>query len=426
MTEDFLHFIWQYQYFDMQDLCTTEGGKVQIIDKGCWNTDAGADFLYAKVIIDGITWAGTIEIHLRSSDWKKHAHAQNLAYENVILHVVYEADTPVYRADGSALPTVEIGKRVFGKALQQYHYLLASPQKLPCAKQWQAIHSLTQIQLLDKALLRRLERKSTAILTILADTAGDWEETAYQLLAKHWGMKINQEPFYRLAQRLPHKLVGKHLDNATQIEALLFGQAGLLENIVAPDDYTQTLQKEYQFLAQKYQLANKKLAAVEWQSARLRPANLPPLRLAQWAAFLQKFPHIFSYFLHTPIEDLLKKPDLKTSVYWQTHFQLNRAEVGKVPPLGMTAWQNLLINVGAVLLAAYAHHTQEERYMEKAIDLLQTLPAEENFILKIWENVGVKVKNAADSQALIEQYNELCQAKKCLQCVVGVALLGKH
>jgi len=425
MTEDFVHFVWEYQYFDTQRLATAAGKAVEIIDKGRWNVDSGADFQYAKILIDGIEWIGTIEMHLRASDWNRHAHAQNLAYQNVILHVVWEADVPTFRPDGTPLPTVEIGKRVFGKALQQYHNLLESPQTIPCATQWAQVKPLTQIQLLDKALLRRLERKASHVQTVLEDNAGDWEETAYLFLAKHWGMKINQEPFYRLAQRLPLKLIAKHRDNVLQIEALLFGQAGFLHNVQNPDEYTQTLQKEYYFLAQKYQLQDKQLQAVEWQFSKLRPANFPTLRLAQWAVFLQQIPHIFSFFLHTPLEQILKKPVLQTSDYWLSHFQLNKPTEAKIPHLGETAWQNLLINVTATLLAAYAQHTQEETYMEKAMDLLQHLPAEKNKVLEVWDAVGLKVKTAFDSQALIEQYNELCSQKKCLQCVVGVSLLHK-
>ncbi len=423
MTEDFIHFIWQYQYLDTQNISTTTGETVQILDKGRWNIDSGADFQYAKIMLDGIEWIGTIEIHCLASDWRKHAHTQNLAYQNVVLHIVWEEDEPAFRHDGTRLPTVEIGRRVFSNALQQYNNLLMSPHTIPCGKQWDKVKSLTQVQLLDNALLRRLERKAQGVSEMLKDNLGDWEETTYQLLAKHWGMKINQEPFFRLSQRIPLKLIAKHRDNLLQIEALLFGQAGLLDKVEEADAYTEMLQKEYHFLAQKYQLHDKRLSSVEWQFSKLRPPNLPPLRLAQWAAFLQQMPHIFSYFLRTSIDDLLKKPTIETSVYWQTHFSLNKIAAGKVPQLGATAWQNLLINVGATLLACYAQHTQEEVHMEKAIDLLQRLPAENNTILEVWKELGLKVKNAFDSQALIEQYNELCSHKKCLQCVAGIALL---
>lgn len=423
MKEDFLQFVWQYQYFDAHDLLTTEGEAVQILDKGRWNLDSGADFQYAKIALDGVTWIGTIEIHLRASDWHKHAHAKNLAYENVVLHVVWEADSPVVRPDGTTLPTVELKKRVFGKALQQYNNLLTSPHTIPCSSQWANVKPLTQVQLLDKALLRRLERKAKVVGEMLKDNAGDWEETAYQLLAKHWGMKTNQEPFARLAQRLPLKLIAKHRDNALQLEALLFGQAGILQSISSPDDYTFELQREYHFLAQKYQLQGKNLSAVEWQFGKLRPANAPSLRLAQFAVFMQQIPHLFSYFLHTSIEEMLKKPLLETSDYWHTHFSLSKPTTSKIPQLGETAWHNLLINVGATILASYAQHTQNEDYMEKAIELLQRLPAEKNAVLEVWQGLGLKVKTAFDSQALIEQYNELCSHKKCLQCTVGASLL---
>lgn len=422
MKEEFLQFIWQYQYFDTQSLLTTEGKPVLILDKGKWNLDSGADFQYAQISIDGITWVGAIELHLKSSDWQKHNHNQKLAYQNVILHVVWEDDIPAVRADGTPLPTIAIAKRVFGKAQEQYHNLLMSPHKIPCSSQWENVKEINKIQLLDKALLKRLERKAKAVKEMLKDNHGDWEETAYQLLAKHWGMKINQEPFGRLAQRLPLKIINKQRDNLLQIEALLLGQAGLLQTDNT-DEHIQNLQKEYHFLAQKYQLAGKALTAVEWQFAKLRPANFPTLRLAQFAVFVQHFSHLFSYFLHTNIDDLLKKPTLETSDYWKSHYNIGKISSSKVPTWGETAWQNILINVATVLLACYAEHTQNEDYMEKAIHLLQRLPAEKNAILEIWQDLGLKVMTAFDSQALIEQYNELCAPKKCLQCVVGASLL---
>jgi hypothetical protein len=423
MKEDFLQFIWQYQYFDAKQLQTTTGESVEIIDKGKWNLDSGADFQYAQILIDGIKWAGTVEIHLKASDWKQHAHDRNLAYQNVILHVVWEADTPIFRSDGTLLPTLELQKRVFGKALQQYHNLLMSPDTIPCAHQWLDVKHLAKVQMLDKALLQRLQRKAKAVGEMLKDNAGDWEETTYQVLAKHWGMKINQEPFGRLAQRLPLKVIAKHRDNLLQLEALFLGQAGFLEKVENPDSYTQSLQQEYHFLAQKYQLHDKRLSVVEWQFAKLRPANFPSLRLAQIAAFMQKFAHLFSYFLHTPLEEILKKPALPTSDYWQKHFNLSKPSTGKIPTLGITAWHNILINVGATILASYAQETQEEIFMEKALHLLQELPAEKNAILDIWESLNLKVNTAFDSQALIEQYNELCTKKKCLQCFIGASLL---
>lgn len=423
MTEDFVHFVWQYQYLDAQNLFTTDGEPVKIIDKGRYNLDSGADFQYAKVLINNIEWVGTIELHLRASDWNKHAHNQNLAYQNVVLHVVWEADVITYRQDGTPLPTIEIGKHVFSNALQQYHNLLISPHAIPCSHQWQAVKNITKIQLLDKALLHRLERKANIIGYMLQENEGDWEETAYQLLAKHWGMKINQEPFYKLAQRLPFKIIGKHRDNALQIEALLFGLSGLWQGIKNPDEYIKTLQQEYHFLSQKYQLAYKELSAVEWQFSKLRPANLPTLRIGQLSAFLQKISHICSFFLRTPLEQILQTPIFITSDYWQNHYTFNTPTAGKIPLLGESAWHNILINVGAPLLIAYAQHTQDETYTEKAITLLQNLPAEHNKILTLWQKIGLQVKNAFDSQALIEQHNEFCVHKKCLQCVVGLSLL---
>lgn len=425
MKEDFLQFVWQYQYFEAQDLQTTEGDTVQILDKGKWNIDSGADFQYARVRLNGVEWVGTVEIHLQASDWQKHAHNQNLAYQNVILHVVWEADTPNFRADGTPLPTIAIGTRVFGKALQQYHHLLQSPQKIACASQWLDVKNLTKVQLLDKALLKRLERKSSILHQSWQNNAQDWEETAYQLLLRYWGMKINQEAFTRLAERLPLKIIAKQRDNITQVEALLLGQAGLLEKVENTDDYTQELQREYTFLAQKYQLKGTALSAVEWQFARLRPANLPTLRLGQLAGFLRLFPHLFSYFLHIEIEDLLKKPVVVTSNYWETHYTLGKPAKSKTPALGETAWQNILINVAVPLLACYSKYTQDEGYMDKAFTVLQFLPAEKNSILEMWEDVGLKVTTAFDSQALIEQYTLGCEAKKCLSCPVGTELLRR-
>ncbi|HNU42301.1 MAG TPA: DUF2851 family protein, partial [Cyclobacteriaceae bacterium] len=351
MTESFLHYLWQFQYFDKKELTTTTGEQVSIISPGILNTDAGPDFLQVKINIDQIHWAGSVEIHIQSSDWYEHKHQTDAAYENVVLHVVWEENKPVYRADGTRLPTLQLKERVDKSLLKSYNRLVNQADHIPCQRIVPSVSTVIRQAMVDKAAMIRLEEKSKQVLKRLQSNQGDWEETTYQLLASGFGFKINKEPFLQLSTVLPYKLIRKHRSKIEQTEALLFGQAGFLVTKTR-DEYLTTLFNEFEFLNKKYNL--KQLQPSQWKFLRLRPANFPTIRLAQFAALLYSCDNIFSTLITTnsykEIESLFQ---VQTSLYWKQHYRFGKPATGSVPALGADSRDVILINTVIPLLIAY-------------------------------------------------------------------------
>jgi Protein of unknown function (DUF2851) len=422
MREDFLCFLWQSQYFNKTNLTTDAGEALQIVAVGQQNTNAGPDFLNARLILDGLEWVGAVEIHVKSSEWHRHAHTNNHAYDGVILHLIWENDALVTRPDGTTLPTLSLKNRTNVSLFKKYEDLVQNPSPIACQAQFDTINELTKITMLDRAVMNRLERKAEFVNELYKRNQHDWEETAYQLLANNFGFKINAEPFLRLAQNLPLKVLQKHRDNLTQIEAMVFGTAGFLNS--PTDDYGLTLKREYDFLSAKYNLKINELAIHEWKFLRLRPANFPTIRLAQWAALMQTHSSLFSLFVNThSIEVFSKSMKLKTSDYWQKHYQLGKESSTKIPALGMTSAQNIIINTVVPLLVAYSQQKDNRDFLDQALDLINALPAEHNHITDSWAALGLKINSASDSQGVIELYNNFCVPKRCLSCGIGVALV---
>ena len=430
MPEAFLYFLWQYQYFAKPDLATTDGDSVQVLHPGFRNHDSGPDFFNARLLINDVEWGGTVEMHTKTSDWLAHRHQHDRAYDNVILHVVWQDDRAttgrrVDRANGTPLPTIELSPLADTALIDRYARLNNSPDAIPCAGQFRSVQPLRMTSMLDRTMLQRLERKAAGVQAVFEATGGDWEETAYRLLAVNMGFKINAEPMAQLSRAVPLKAMLKHRDSLLQVEAMLFGTAGLLDAIVEPpDDYCATLQREYRFLAVKYQLSDKQVTAHAWKWGRLRPANFPTLRLAQLARLLSKHASLFSLFVGNDNADqLLRALQLTPSSYWQSHYRFGVATEKTVPALGQTSAENIVINTVVPLLAAYAHHRGQPAYVDRAVALLEQLPAEKNRLTESWDSLGLGVHTAFDSQASIELYNEFCSVKKCLSCQIGAELL---
>lgn len=429
MSEAFLYFLWQYQYFTKLDLTTTDGASIQVLHPGFRNHDAGPDFFNARLLISDVEWGGTVEMHTKTSDWLVHRHQHDHAYDNVILHVVWHDDRVatgrrVDRADGTPLPTIELRPLTDAALIDRYARLSDSPDVIPCAGQFRSVQPLRLTSMLDKAMLQRLERKAAGVQSVYETTGGNWEETAYRLLAMNMGFKINAEPMAQLSRALPLKAMLKHRDVLLQVEALLFGTAGLLDTFDNPDQYTAALQREYRFLAVKYGLSTKQVTAHAWKWGRLRPANFPTLRLAQLAQLLTKNASLFSLFVGNDNADtLLKSLQLTPSDYWQSHYRFGKSTEKTVPTLGQNSAENIVINTVVPLLAAYAHHRGQPAYIDRAIALLEQLPAEKNRLTEGWNALGLGVRTAFDSQASIELYNEFCSVKKCLSCQIGAGLL---
>lgn len=428
MQEDFLHFIWQFQYFSRHQLLTTTCEPLQIFSPGLANTHAGPDFSQARIRIGNIDWAGQVEIHIHASEWEAHHHQQDSAYDNVILHVVWQYDKPVYRKDGTLIPTLELKGRTDLQLISRYNYLMASRGVIPCASFFPAVPDIHKMQTLDKALMQRLQHKASAVKELLTASNYDWEETAYQWLLKSLGFKLNAEPFLQLARAVPLKLLQKHRDNLLQMEALLFGQAGFLET-AATDTYIQSLKSEYKFLSHKYQITDLKLHVQQWKFAKLRPVNFPTLRIAHLAALLQKHQSLFSIFIHSnssgELADILS---VQPSVYWQQHYIFG-SQTQATSQMGKESKMNIIVNTVVPLLTCYASEKDNEFYLTKALQLLESLPAENNYITRLWKDLQLPVKHAFDAQASIELYNNFCVPVKCLSCPVGVFLLktnSKH
>jgi hypothetical protein len=424
MQEAFLHFLWQYQYFEHKNLQTTQKEFLEVLSVGVLNRHAGADFGNASVRIGETTWTGDIELHLKSSDWLKHQHQNNDKYNKVILHVVWENDLPIQRPDGSWIPTLELKNYVKNNLLYQYRYLMESKKDIPCEALFSEVPSLHVQMMMDKALVSRLEKKAGNFQSILLNTQKDWEETTYRILAQNFGFKVNNAVFLRLAEQTPLKVILKHRDNLTQIEAILFGQAGFLEQD-CPDEYFKVLQKEYQFLKAKYQLSS--IQASEWNFSRLRPANFPTIRLAQFAQILHQNANLFSVMLYAEkIKTLKKIFETDVSVYWQNHYTFGKKTEKTASKLGKSSIESIVINTIVPLLVLYAQENKKQDFLDKAIDFLENLPAENNHIIEKWQSLGLQVENSASSQALIEQYNDFCTHKRCLECSVGVEILKKN
>lgn len=421
MTEEFLHHIWKFKLFDQSDLRTTTGEVVEILKAGIHNFDAGPDFFNAQLKVGDTLWAGNAEIHINASDWKKHFHQQDKAYNNIVLHIVYNADEPIYRASGEAIPTIEIKERIDTKLLQKYLNFKSNTNWISCEKQIAEVPSLIINSALDKLLLERLERKSNLISDSLKLNNNNWEETFYQHLARNFGFKTNAIPFELLAKSLPILALGKHKSSLLQIEAMLFGQAGML-NEHLQDKYPQALQNEYVFLKQKFNWDS--IDAHLWKFLRLRPMNFPSVRIAQFANLLFNSTHLFSKIIETEkCDDLKMLMNVDVSEYWQTHYVFDKASKYTSKHLGEDSVNNIIINTVVPFLFVYGKQKDDQRYVDRALAFLEQTAGENNSIIHKWESLKLPVKTAYSTQALLQLKNEYCNHKKCLSCNIGTYLI---
>jgi len=423
MHESFLYYIWQFQFFDKKELTTYDGEKIEVFNPGTLNTQAGPDFHNARVKIDGIAWVGNVEIHTKSSDWLTHKHNHDQAYENVVLHVVWQNDKPVYRSDKTSLPTLELHKRVDESLVNEYKKLVHTPFSIPCQKSFPNVDPLIKLSMVDRAVIERLEKKAAEIAEMLRHNRNDWEETTFQLLARNFGFNVNSEAFLQLGKSLPYKILLKHADQLVQLEALLFGQAGFLD-VPVGDTYYKILRREYSVLCQKYSLSATRLTRARWKFLRLRPANFPTLRIAQFSALIHYQKNIFSKILDAKNDKVLFDLfSVQQSEYWQQHYQFNRKARHGVLELGRSGVDNILINTVAPLLVAYGKFNDQQAVIDHAVQLLQCIPAENNTIIKTWKQAGYIAKTSFDSQALIELYKHYCRPRNCLTCTIGASLV---
>lgn len=419
MKESILHYIWQQKLFEAHNLKTTEDEWVEIIDVGKLNTDAGPDFFNAKIKIGETLWAGNVEIHNFSSEWEKHNHHTNRAYDSVILHVVRKADADVYRIDGEKIPQMEL---VFSPQIElNYKKLLEDQKWIPCADKIASVPTIFIQNWKNALIVERLEQKMNAILDLLNANNQHWEEAFYITLARSFGFGTNSQAFEQLAKVTPLSVLGKHKDNLFQLEAILFGQAGLLDGNPS-DEYVVGLRKEYDFLAAKFDL--KPLQSTQWKLLRLRPDNFPTIRIAQFAALIHTSTKLFSKILeHPDINYLNTLFEGNISEYWHTHYTFTQKSNLKSKKIGQQSKNIIYINTVVPFLFCYGQQKNNQEMKDRAIELLEQLPVEQNAVITGWKNIGLSFISAYDSQALLHLKKNYCDEKKCLRCRIGNKVL---
>lgn len=423
MKEVTLHYIWQYKCFNNMNLISHNGLCIKIIHPGYLNPNAGPDFLDARIKIDNTLWAGNIEIHVNQSDWKKHKHQNDKKYENIILHVCYFLDSQIPELDKIA-PTLVLNGIVKPSFLEKYRILNENKLWIPCQSILQEEVLKREIPLYAYSLIvERLQRKNEVFTLLHNENKKDWEATAYQLVARSFGSKVNTFGFELLAKATPYKILMKHANNTFQLEAILLGQAALIPSS-SKDDYVKQLEDEYKFLKKKYKLNPIKKEV--WNYSKLRPYSFPDIKIAQWANFIHQFPKIFSYFLSLEKADIfLKKIEIRASNFWNTHYRIDRKSNHlKIKRLGKPYLNNLLINTLVPLVFMYGNENSNSKYIEQALSLLEQIPSERNSIVKNWKNLAYSANNALETQALLELKNEYCSKFACLKCRIGMKLLN--
>lgn len=416
MTEKLLQFIWQFGYFNKSNLTTADGEKLTLISPGQLNKNQGPDFLNAKVQFDSTTFFGSVELHLQTSDWEKHKHQIDKQYSNVILHVVFHHDKEL----NNSIPTLELEPRISSLLLERYETLMNKANDIACANSLHQIKQLTWLSWKERLLAERLTRKAGHVLQLLQQSNFHWEETFWWILAKNFGSKLNADAFEAIAKSIPVNLLAKHKSSIHQIEALLFGQANLL-NGEFEEEYPKLLQREYSFLKKKYNLVSSSIAVI---FLRMRPGNFPTIRLAQLAMLVHTATHLFSKILEAEsLEQIRLWLTVTANDFWHYHYTFNEASSYKKKTIGADMAEHLIINAIVPLLFAYGIHHKEEKHKEKALKWLEALSSETNVITKEFAQANVANASAYDSQALIELKNEYCNHKRCLDCSIGNNLL---
>lgn len=424
INEDFLYYLWKFRKFNFENLKTCDGEAIEVQDTGEQNTDSGPDFLNAKVKIGNTVWYGNIEMHIYSSDWEKHRHDQDPAYNSVILHVVYEHDQICKTQSGITLPCLELKSRISKIDLRNYKLLRFNKNWIPCEKLFPDISGISKISAMEKSLSDRLLRKSFRLKEILEKNKYDWEESFFVYMSRYFGMKLNSDAFEMLAMSCTLKTILREKDNLKRIEALLFGQAGFLNEIFV-DDYPQELKTEYNHLKIKYDLIQVPVSI--WKFSRLRPSNFPAVRIALLAKLLFQNNNIFEKVISgNKLEDFKKLFLTTGSEYWEDHYNFDALSEKKIKKAGKTSVDVLIINTVVPAIFLYGHLNDSEKHKETALNILNELPAETNSIITKWKTLGLDVNTAYDSQALIELKLNNCNVHKCLHCPIGFEIMKSN
>lgn len=421
--EKLMQYVWKHRLWRSEDMVTNTGKKVRVVDPGLLNTDAGPDFFNAKIEIDGHMWVGNVEMHYRATDWKRHHHDSDKAYDSVILHVVAKDDAPVRRTNGELIPQLVL--EVSPQFNADYASLVGATIEVPCAEKIKQVPHLTIVEWVEGLAFERLHGKVERIHQLLDSFNGSWEDVCYVTLARNFGFGINNDAFERLARRTPLRLLGKHSDSVLQIEELLFGQAGMLDaQKPGMDSYYNQLCTEYAFLSNKFQLTP--MEKESWKLFRIRPQNFPYRRIAMLAQFIEGGFRMMNRILEAEGEKEMRALfEVELSGYWIKHYTFGKPNERATATLSRSSTDIILINTVAPLLYAYGELTGNYEMTDKAIKLLEDLRAESNSIVSHFVAYGIDCPDALTSQALVQLKREYCDARKCIYCKIGHHLLSK-
>lgn len=423
MQEDFLHYVWKHKVFSTTSLKTTRGESISVLKLGEHNHNSGPDFFNSQLSIDGQLWAGNVEIHIKSSDWYVHGHEKDKAYDNVILHVVWEHDTDIFRNDNSVIPTLELKNFVDAHLINNYKELLQSKSWINCETNYSEVDEFVLNNWLERLYIERLERKSDEILKFLKDSQNDWEAVLFKMLLKNFGLKVNGEAFLSLANSLDYLVVRKLQHNTLDFEALLFGQAGLLEDDVQ-ECYFLDLKKRYQFLKQKFKLNNQ--GVLPLQFFRLRPPNFPTIRLSQFVNLYVLEQQLFSKIINVnTVDELYILFGKGVTEFWRTHYTFKTVSKKSKKNISKSFIDLLIINTIIPLKFSYAK-AKGENIEEELFDLIKNLKIEKNSIVDKYLQLRTIEKNALSSQALLQLKTFYCDKNNCLQCAIGNSLIIKN
>ncbi len=428
MNERLLQFIWQYKLFVKTTLNkTVQGDDLQILQVGSINTNAGPDFTASKLKIGNTIWVGDVELHVNASDWHKHKHAENIAYNKVIAHVVYNCDAIILDSLNNEIPTIELKNFINLNLIKHYENLMQQTNAIACHNLIKQVPTIIWHQQIEKMQVERLLQKSANIGNLLLQTENDWSEVFYIAIARSFGTKVNADAFEALATRIPLKIIAKQKSSLIIIEALLFGVSGFLQQASATNEYTKLLKENWEAMQTKYKLVA--MDVTRFKMSKMRPANFPTLRIAQFASLIFNSQHLLSKVLAAKLnlQAIKNLFNVQVSDYWKKHFTLKdyEQEGQSEHAIGDTQIESIIINTVVPAIYQYGLHQGTMEYCNYALNLLQQLKPEHNKITKLYTNLNLPNEHAGNSQALIQLFNNYCSVKKCLACSIGYTLI-KH